>query len=140
MKNCPHCGKEIEEDAVVCEHCGSQLEKKEEESPVTEEPLAAEELAPADEPATVEEIPDVEEPATEKAPPIEEPAIEGAPVAEEAPVAESKKPRTRKGMGIVGALIAIVGLVLIALNQLDFGIGAAAIGLIILVYGMIKKG
>lgn len=121
MKACPNCGNEIEEDAVICEHCSTSFEAKEEEVPTTEEPSAGEEA-----------------PVAEEAQPAEEVVVEEAPVVEPEK-AEVKKPKINIFTVIVGAVIAIAGLVLMALQELNIGIGATTIGLIILVYGIIKK-
>jgi len=121
MKTCPNCGNEIEEDAVMCEHCGTSFEEKKEEAPAAEEPSAGEEA-----------------PVAEEAQPAEELAVEEAPVVEPEK-AEVKKLKINMFTVMVGAVIAIAGLVLVALQELDIGIGATAIGLIILVYGIIKK-
>ena len=138
MKACPNCGNEIKEDAVMCEHCGTSLEEMEEEVPTAEEPSAGEETPVAEEVTTSEESTAVEEPVSEEAQPAEEVVVEEAPVVEPEK-AEVKKLKINMFTVIVGAVIAIAGLVFMALQELTIGIGATTIGLITLVYGIIKK-
>lgn len=116
----------------MCEHCGSSLEEREEEAPVTEKPPAAEEPA-AEESLTTEEQVTVEEPSV-----VEEPAVEEAP-AVEPEKAEVEGLRISKFSVIGGALIVIGGLILILLQETDIGIGAAVIGLITFIFGLVKK-
>ena len=138
MNTCPNCGNEIKEDAVMCEHCGTSFEEDKEAAPTAEESSAGGDTPVAEEVTAPEESTVVEESVTEEAQPTEDLAVEEAPVVE-SEKAEVKKPKINMFTVIVGAVIAIAGLVFMALQEPTIGIGATTIGLITLVYGIIKK-